>query len=119
MADTTLHSPFRYGVPLRWPLRWPFLWLFLGACATPASTPREAIRRATLAVDDTRLENAADDVGNWLSDGQTYAEDRFSRLDEVSTDNVGALGPAWTFGTGMRGGIEATPLVVDGTMWPG
>ena len=89
----------------------------LGACAAPPPTPEEALREATLTVDDARLENAADDPGNWLSHGQTYAEDRFSRLDQVKADNVGSLGLAWTYDTGMRGGIEATPLVVDGTMY--
>ena len=91
--------------------------LLLAACAAPAPTVDEAIRSTASEVDDARLERAADDVGNWLSHGQTYAEDRFSRLDQISTRNVAELGLAWSFDTGMRGGMEATPLVVDGTMY--
>ena len=95
-----------------------FVLLFLiSACSVPEPTSEEAIRLATMAVDDARLENAVDDVGNWLSYGQTYAEDRFSRLDQISKSNIANLGMAWTYDTGMRGGMEATPIVVDGIMY--
>ena len=109
---TNLHFPRR--IPIFYSV---FALLFFSACSTPEPTSEEAIRLATMAVDDARLENAVEDVGNWLNHGQTYAEDRFSRLDQISKSNVANLGMAWTYDTGMRGGMEATPLVVDGIMY--
>lgn len=39
------------------------------------------------------------------------------RLDEITAANVGRLRPTWTFSTGVLGGHEGQPLVVDGTMY--
>ena len=46
-----------------------------------------------------------------------YANTRYSGLNEITTDNVGSLKPAWTFSTGVLRGQEAAPLVVNGTMY--
>lgn len=87
----------------------------LASCTSQSQ--EEIMRENAMAVDDERLQNAGEDVGNWLSYGQTYAEDRFSKLDLISTENVDELGLAWIYETGLRGGIETTPLVVDGVMY--
>ena len=42
---------------------------------------------------------------------------RFSGLDQINTENVRNLKPAWTFSTGMVRGHEAAPLVVGSTMY--
>ena len=53
----------------------------------------------------------------WLSHGRNYAEDRFSPLDQVTTDNANNLGLAWSFDLGTSRGIEVTPIVHDGVMY--
>src|SRR5437868_8398462 len=48
---------------------------------------------------------------------KNYASTRYSRLDEITTDNVKNLRVAWTFSTGIPKGHEAAPLVVRDTMY--
>jgi len=69
------------------------------------------------AVDDARLANANAEPGSWLAHGRTWDEQRHSPLTQVTRDNVGELGLAWSFATGTRRGMEATPLVVDGVLY--
>ncbi|MEZ5922061.1 MAG: PQQ-dependent dehydrogenase, methanol/ethanol family [Parvularculaceae bacterium] len=59
----------------------------------------------------------AADPKEWLTHGRTYAEERFSPLDQVNADNVGELGLAWAFDLGTSRGIEVTPIVHDGVMY--
>lgn len=68
-------------------------------------------------VDAQRLERASEDPSNWLSYGSDYQEQRFSRLEDISSDTVSDLGLAWYTETGSERGLEATPLVVDGIMY--
>ncbi|MET0361056.1 MAG: PQQ-binding-like beta-propeller repeat protein, partial [Sphingobium sp.] len=53
----------------------------------------------------------------WTSYGRDYSEQRFSPLDDISAGNVGTLGVAWTYDMREGRGVEATPLVVNGTMY--
>lgn len=46
-----------------------------------------------------------------------YANTRFSALDEIHTGNIKSLQLAWSFSTGGVHGHEATPLVVNNTMY--
>ncbi len=46
-----------------------------------------------------------------------YANTRYSGLQEITTQNVKNLRPAWTFSTGVLRGQEAAPLVVNGMMY--
>ena len=68
-------------------------------------------------VDAKRLGNAASEPGNWMTHGGTYAEQRYANLDQVNTANVGKLGLAWSYDLDTNRGQEATPLVIDGTMY--
>jgi quinohemoprotein ethanol dehydrogenase len=80
--------------------------------ATAAQTPRGQVDAARLL--------AADDpanVGQWMSYGRTYSEQRFSPLAKINTDNVSQLGLAWYADIDTRRGHEATPLVVDGVIY--
>jgi quinohemoprotein ethanol dehydrogenase len=70
-----------------------------------------------LRVDAARLANAAADPANWLTHGGTYAEQRFANLDQINSGNVGQLGLAWSYDLDTNRGQEATPLVIDGTMY--
>jgi alcohol dehydrogenase (cytochrome c) len=54
---------------------------------------------------------------NWITYGGGYDNMRFSRLNQINTGNVARLKPAWTKQFGIPNGFEATPMVVDGTMY--
>ncbi len=83
------------------------------------SSPDASIKASTSVdgIDDERLRNAAQEPSNWLTYGGTYSEQRFSRLDAINEANVGELGLAWSFQTGTKRGLEATPIVVDGVIY--
>jgi len=68
-------------------------------------------------IDDADLVAADDDLGNWLTHGRTYAEQRFSPLAYVHDGNVGDLELLWTFPTGLTRGHEATPIVVNSVLY--
>src|ERR1700733_259004 len=80
----------------------------LAAHATAVSTT------ASGGVDGARIAAAA--PGEWLSNGRTYSEQRFSPLKQIDASNVGKLGVAWEYRTYSVRGLEATPLVADGVM---
>jgi alcohol dehydrogenase (cytochrome c)/quinohemoprotein ethanol dehydrogenase len=68
-------------------------------------------------VDARRLANAESEPGQWMSHGRTYSEQRFSPLDQITTDNVGQLGLAWYADLDTTRGQEATPIMVDGVIY--
>ncbi|WP_341649201.1 PQQ-binding-like beta-propeller repeat protein [Thauera humireducens] len=53
----------------------------------------------------------------WPRHGLDAAETRFSPLSAISADNVGRLGLAWHFRFDRPRGVEATPIMVDGTLY--
>ena len=69
------------------------------------------------AADEARLRAAADDDDNWLTYGHGYANQRYSRLNDINRETVSALAPAWIFQTGILGTFATNPLVVDGVMY--
>ncbi len=71
----------------------------------------------TANVDAARLTSADNEPGDWMSQGRTYSEQRFSPLDKVNAGNVGSLGLAWSFELSTNRAVEATPIVVDGVMY--
>jgi len=64
-----------------------------------------------------RLVNAADEPHNWLMYNGTLDSQRFSRLDQIDTENVGGLVLKWAHHIPQLGRAETTPLVVDGVMF--
>ncbi|CUR47788.1 PQQ-dependent dehydrogenase, methanol/ethanol family [Alloalcanivorax xenomutans] len=54
---------------------------------------------------------------DWPSHGFDYAGTRFSPLTQITSKNVDKLGLAWSYDLKSTRGIEATPIVVDGTMY--
>jgi PQQ-dependent dehydrogenase (methanol/ethanol family) len=68
-------------------------------------------------VDHDRALHAASDPDNWLLHGRDYAEQRFSPLRQINRDTVARLGLAWSFDDQGNRALEATPIVVDGTMY--
>src|SRR5690349_2197442 len=57
----------------------------------------------------------------WLTYSGNYASTRHSPLTQITPENVARLTPVWTFDTGLGAGrrdkFEATPIVIDGTMY--
>ncbi|MEH6611235.1 MAG: PQQ-dependent dehydrogenase, methanol/ethanol family [Halioglobus sp.] len=64
---------------------------------------------------------AADSVAaasvNWTKHGLTDSEQRFSPLNQITQDNVDELGLSWSFDMYTRRGVQATPLMVDNTLY--
>ncbi len=59
--------------------------------------------------------------GDWPAYGRDAGGSRYSPLAQITRANVGRLRPAWVYRTGDllrdRSRFEATPLVVDGTLY--
>src|SRR6201989_331059 len=64
-----------------------------------------------------RLLKADQEPGNWLMYSNTYNSWRFSRLDQINTQNVKNLHVKWLFQGRHPEKFETTPLVVDGIMY--
>lgn len=74
-------------------------------------------RAAEGGIDADRLAAAAADSANWITYGRDYAEQRYSPLDQISTETVGELGLVWFADLDTARGQEGTPLVFDGTIY--
>jgi PQQ-dependent dehydrogenase (methanol/ethanol family) len=57
------------------------------------------------------------DPANWAIQSGDYSGHRYSKLDQITTANVGQLKVAWTFSTGVLRGHEGGPLVIGNTMY--
>src|ERR1700722_18712287 len=68
-------------------------------------------------IDGAAIRDADKTPGEWLSNGRTYSEQRYSPLAAIDKSNVGKLGVAWEFRTNTVRGLETTPLVSDGVMY--
>ena len=53
----------------------------------------------------------------WPVHGLNQAETRHSDLSQINRKNIKNLGLTWYFETGSKRGLEATPLVIDGTIY--
>jgi glucose dehydrogenase len=54
---------------------------------------------------------------NWPIIGGTPGNSHYSSLKQINRSNVKKLQVAWKFDTGQPGGIETTPIVVDGVLY--
>jgi PQQ-dependent dehydrogenase (methanol/ethanol family) len=54
---------------------------------------------------------------NWAMQAGDMYNQRYSKLNQINTGNVGKMQVAWTFSTGVLRGHEGSPLVVDGIMY--
>jgi PQQ-dependent dehydrogenase (methanol/ethanol family) len=82
-----------------------------GRLALAQGSPYESPKRragATAAVKDD---------GQWTMPGKDYASTRFSGLTQITATNARRLRPVWSFSTGVLGGHEGQPLVVNNTMY--
>ena len=84
---------------------------------TPSKGSPEFIKTVTSAVDDAAIQANAATTKDWLSYGLDNAGTRYSKLDQINTDNVKKLGLKWSYNLESIRGVEATPVVVDGIMY--
>ena len=68
---------------------------------------------------ETMEKSAVTDSENqWISYGNDYSEQRYSPLEQITTDNINELSLAWYGDLAERGGsYETTPLVADGRIF--
>jgi alcohol dehydrogenase (cytochrome c) len=72
-----------------------------------------------------RILAARSEPENWITYYGDYSGQRYSPLDQINTETVKRIGPAWVFQAGASGIIagastysfEAAPIVVDGIMF--
>ena len=68
-------------------------------------------------VEDARLRDAEKNPDNWITHGGTYAEQRFSPLDQINGSNIAQLGLAWSADFDVGRAQESTPIIVDGVLY--
>ena len=61
--------------------------------------------------------NAQPPGANWLSYNGDFTGRRYSSLSQITPENVGQLRAQWIFHSSNSEKLEATPLVVNGTMF--
>jgi alcohol dehydrogenase (cytochrome c) len=72
---------------------------------------------ADVDISDDMMGAAESDGKNWLLGGKSYANDRYSSLDQITSANVASLAPVAVVQTGMTASFETTPVVVHGVMF--
>jgi quinohemoprotein ethanol dehydrogenase len=90
--------------------------LWLAACSGTVG-PETPEAKPYGAVDAARLAHAAAEPGQWLTPAGDGSGSYYSRLTLMNDQNVGRLGFAWDHALGTTRGLEATPVVVDGTLY--
>jgi len=63
------------------------------------------------------LEKQIANQNNWAMQAGDMYNQRYSKLTQINTQNVGKMQVAWMFSTGVLRGHEGSPLVVNGTMY--
>src|SRR5207248_3628959 len=91
--------------------------LSIGSAVAQTKGSPEHIKAVTSAVDGASIKANTATSNDWPTIGLDYAETRFSKLNDINTDNVKKLGLAWSYPLESSRGVEATPLVVDGVMY--
>ena len=72
---------------------------------------------ASTALANDELVKMQDNPNNWVMPTGDYANQRYSKLDQINNKNAGNLRVAWTFSTGVLRGHEGGPLVIGDTMY--
>ncbi|MGH8217762.1 MAG: PQQ-dependent dehydrogenase, methanol/ethanol family [Steroidobacteraceae bacterium] len=64
-----------------------------------------------------RLVHAGAEPGQWMTYGGTYSEQRFSKLTQIASSNVGQLGLAWYADYDTNQNQYGSPLYIDGVIY--
>jgi len=60
---------------------------------------------------------AAQEQQDWPVYGGSAASTHYSKLAQINRSNVKNLAQAWSFDTGEAGGLQTSPIVVDGVLY--
>lgn len=85
------------------------------ALAGVLSMPWDRAQAETV-VDDAALTDP-NQKDNWMAFGRDHSEQRFSPLEQITSENVNTLGLAWSLPLPEDRALVGTPLVVDGVMY--
>ena len=90
------------------------IWLTAGTLLSSQLVMATAIAQTTASEDLLKMqENSANVVMPTI----TYDNQRYSKLNQITAQNVGKLQVAWTFSTGVLRGHEGAPLVIGDVMY--
>ncbi len=64
-----------------------------------------------------RAQDAMSTHADWPTIGGTSGNSHYSSLKQINRTNVAKLQLAWKFDTGEPGGLETTPIVIDGVLY--
>ena len=90
----------------------------VGEDGKPIVAPAEIEAAPAFSADDLN----AEPTERWITNGGSLANQRYSPLDEIDTDNVAQLKGVWMTslkgsGTAAKYSAEAQPIVYEGTMY--
>lgn len=95
-------------------LCWGLAPLMLSACG--GDTAQTSALDAAELASETLLKSGGNG-SEWGAVGYSYDEQRYSPLNQINDSNVGELGIAWFADLEDARGQEATPVMVDGTLY--
>src|ERR1700719_2776249 len=76
-----------------------------------------AVSAAGVANANDELNKMSQNPKDWVMPTGDYANTRYSKLNQITTANVGKLQVAWTFSTGVLRGHEGGPLILGNMMY--
>ena len=91
--------------------------LLVNVVDSPPTSPWESVETVIVSKHGAMIRANTAMSNDWPTIGLDYAETRFSKLNQINTDNVKNLGLMWSYSLESIRGVEATPVVVDGVMY--
>ena len=76
-----------------------------------------ALSAGNAGADSATMAIRAPAADSWPSFGRDYSNQRLSPLQQIDASNVHRLVRAWTYRSGVKATFQATPIVVDRTMY--
>ena len=64
-----------------------------------------------------KASSSAPERQDWAAYGGGPLNDHYSPLTQISRENVDQLQVVWTFDAGEPGGLQSSPLIVDGVLY--
>ncbi len=88
-----------------------------GSLRTTCLAVAAAMLLPTTASANDELLSMQKNANDWVMPTGDYANTRYSKLNQITKDNVGKLQVAWTFSTGVLRGHEGGPLIIGDMMY--
>ena len=93
------------------------LGLLLSAAIMAGAQSGAAVAASAADVTQKRLNNAANEPGQWMAYGGTYSEQRFSPVKQINSGNVNQLGLKWFADYETNQDQHGSPLYIDGVIY--